>query len=69
MLDALGPAQVAHVHQAVDPIFNLNEGSEVGQVAHPAFHDGARRDSAQKDAPRDSQAIASCPEKYDDRWD
>src|SRR5258708_20501110 len=41
MLDALGPAQVADVHQPVDAIFDFNEGAKVGQVADPAFHDSS----------------------------
>src|ERR1700678_62248 len=43
MLHALGPAEVAHVHPAVDAIFNFNEGAKVGQIAYPAFHNGACR--------------------------
>src|SRR5258708_5734234 len=38
MLHALGPAQVADVHQAVDAILDFDKRTEVGQVAHPAFH-------------------------------
>src|SRR6185437_15072593 len=41
VLDALGPAEVGDVHQAVDAIFNLDEGTEVRKVAHAAFHDRA----------------------------
>src|SRR4051794_5978137 len=41
VLDALGPAQVGDVHQAVDAVFDLDEGSEVGEVANAAFDDGA----------------------------
>ncbi len=43
MLHALGPAHVAHVDQAVDAVFHLDERAEVGQVAHPAFHRSAHR--------------------------
>ncbi len=43
MLDALGPAQVGDVNQAVDAILDLNEGAEVGEVAHAAFDDRAHR--------------------------
>src|ERR1700722_15875748 len=43
MLDPLGPAQVADVNQAVDSIFDFNEGAKVGQVAHPAFDLGSDR--------------------------
>src|SRR5271157_2301140 len=41
VLDALGPAQVGDVNQAVDAVFNFNKGAEVGQVAHPALDDCA----------------------------
>ena len=44
MLHALGPAQVADVHQAVDAIFDFDEGSEVGEVADTAFHGHADRE-------------------------
>ena len=44
MLDALGPAQVADVDQAVDAVFDLDEGAEVGEVADLAFDDGAHRE-------------------------
>ena len=37
MLDALGPAQVADVYQAVDAVLDFDEGAEVGQVADLAF--------------------------------
>src|SRR5208282_5729328 len=38
MLDALGPAKVRDVNQAVDAVFDFNEGAKVGQVAHAAFN-------------------------------
>jgi len=41
MLHALGPAQVADVHQAVDAVFDFDEGSEVSQIANLAFDDAA----------------------------
>ena len=37
MLHALGPAQVADVDQAVDAVFDFDEGAEVGEVAHASF--------------------------------
>src|SRR5438309_425833 len=43
MLDALGPAQVRHVNQAVDAVFDLDEGTEVREVANAAFDDSAGR--------------------------
>src|ERR1700691_4125332 len=43
MLHTFGPAQVAHVHQTVDAVFNFNEGAKVGKIAHPAFHNRACR--------------------------
>ena len=61
MLDALGPAQVADVDQAVDAVFDLDEGAEVGQVAHAAFDDRADRILLVQRAPTDSRAAASCP--------
>jgi hypothetical protein len=43
MLNALGPAEVRDVHQAVDAIFDFAEGPKVGQVANAAFNDRAGR--------------------------
>jgi hypothetical protein len=37
VLDALGPAQVRDVNQAVDAVLDLDEGAKVGQVANPAL--------------------------------
>src|SRR5207302_9473422 len=34
---ALDPAQITDVHQAVDTIFDLDEGAEVGEVAYASF--------------------------------
>src|SRR5258708_28923997 len=52
MLDALGPAQVGDVHQAVDAILNLNEGAEIGEVANAAFNNGAGRVPLREMLPR-----------------
>jgi hypothetical protein len=41
VLDALGPAQVGDVDEAVDAVFDLDEGSEVGEVADATLDDGA----------------------------
>src|SRR5579863_5732542 len=41
MLDALGPAQVRDMDEAVDAIFDFDEGAEVGEIAHAAFDDCA----------------------------
>src|SRR5579872_57578 len=43
MLHTLGPAQIADVHQTVDPIFNFDERPEIGQVAYAAFYGQANR--------------------------
>src|SRR5579862_2280695 len=43
MLDALGPAQVRDVYQAVDAVLDFDEGAEVGEVANPALNHGAGR--------------------------
>src|ERR1700678_534335 len=43
MLDALSPAQVRDVYQAVDSVLDLDEGAEVGEVADTALNDGADR--------------------------
>src|SRR5215469_3771199 len=43
MLDALGPAQVRNVNQAVDAVFDFDEGAEVGEVAYAAFDNGSGR--------------------------
>src|ERR1700736_4676872 len=41
MLDALGPAQVRYVDESVDTVFDLDESTEVGEVADAALDDGA----------------------------
>ena len=41
MLHALGPAQIADVNQAINAVFDFDEGAEVGQIANPAFDDHA----------------------------
>src|SRR5579864_7848224 len=38
MFHALGPAQVAAMHQAVDAVFDFNKRAEIGQVANATFH-------------------------------
>src|SRR2546427_8001762 len=38
VLDALGPGDVAHVHQAVDPLLHADEDAEVGDVARSEEH-------------------------------
>src|SRR5437016_5930099 len=38
MLYALGPAQIADVHQTIDAILNLDKCAEVGHVADAAFN-------------------------------
>src|SRR5271168_3713252 len=43
MLDALGPAQVRDMHQAVDAVLDLDEGAKVGEVANAAFDNRSRR--------------------------
>ena len=52
MLDALGPAQVADVDQAVDAVFNLDERAEVGEVANLAFHHRSDRELLVQGLPR-----------------
>src|SRR5271157_4302384 len=52
MLHALGPAQVAHVNQAVDAVLDFDECAEVGQVAHLAFHHRADRELFVQRLPR-----------------
>ena len=37
MLDARGPAQVADVDEAVDSVFDFDEGAELGEIADAAF--------------------------------
>src|SRR5271156_5274656 len=37
MLHALGPAQIAYVNQAVDAVLDLDERTEIRQVAHAAL--------------------------------
>src|SRR5438067_2381137 len=43
MLDPLGPAQVRDMHQAIDAVLDLDERSEVSEIADPAFNDRAGR--------------------------
>src|SRR6266481_5080723 len=43
VLDALGPGDVAHVHQAVDALLDADEDAEVGDVADLAADDGPDR--------------------------
>src|SRR3989475_3403456 len=43
VLDALGPGDVADVHQAVDSLLHAHEDAEVGDVAHLAADDRADR--------------------------
>src|SRR5579871_362993 len=43
MLDPLGPAQVRDVHQTINPVFDLDECTEVGQVANTTLNDRAGR--------------------------
>ncbi len=68
MLDALGPAQVGDVDEAVDAVFDLDEGAEVGEVADAAFDDGADRGTCPPAAPRDCPGAASCRARCGGRW-
>ena len=43
MADLAGPRHVADVQQAVDALFDLDEGAVVGEVADRALDHGARR--------------------------
>src|SRR5438045_8023565 len=43
MLHALGPAQIADMHQSIDAVFDLDEGTEIGKVANLAFDYAADR--------------------------
>ena len=43
MLHTLGPGEIAHMHQPVDPLFDLDECAEVGQVAYASFDARANR--------------------------
>ena len=45
MLDALGPAQVGDVDEAVNAVFDFDECAEVGEVADAALDDRADRDT------------------------
>ena len=38
MLDSARPGNVRYVHEAVNAIFDLDEGAKVSQVAHPAMN-------------------------------
>src|SRR5579863_576662 len=52
MLHALGPAQIADVDEAVDAVLDLDEGSEVRQVADAAFDRHADRELLVQRVPR-----------------
>src|SRR5215467_15357722 len=52
MLHALGPAQVADVNQAVDAVFDLDESTEVGQIANPTLDSHADRELLMQRIPR-----------------
>ena len=69
MLDALGPAQVGDVNQAVDAVFDLDEGAEVGEVAHAALDHCAGRILLGQVLPRILEAAASCPARCGGRPD
>src|SRR5439155_1111200 len=43
VLDAPGPAEVAHVHEAIDALLHADEDAEVGDVAHLAADDRSDR--------------------------
>src|SRR6185437_4383327 len=51
MLDALGPGEVADVHQPVNAVLDLDEGAEIGQVAHPPLDDAAGREALRQRLP------------------
>ncbi len=57
MLDALGPAQVGDVDQAVDAVFDFDESAEVSEVAYAAFDDGADRVLVAQALPRVLQKL------------
>ena len=67
VLDALGPAEVRDVDEAVDAVFNLDEGSEVGEVADAALDDGAGGVLVLKLPPRGCPGAASCRARCGDR--
>src|SRR5271157_559881 len=58
MLHALGPAQIADVDQAVDAVFDFNEGAEVGQVANAAFDRHADGEFLMQRIPRVRRQLA-----------
>src|SRR5579872_465496 len=58
MLHALGPAQVADVDQAIDAVFNFDEGAEVSQVAHAPFDGHADGELLVQRVPRIGRQLA-----------
>ena len=52
VLHALGPAHVRDVDEAVDLLRDLDEGAELGQVAHPALDNRADREPCREILPR-----------------
>ena len=52
MFHTLGPAQIADVNQAVDAVFDLDEGSEVSEVANASFDGHADRELLMQRIPR-----------------
>src|ERR1043166_761664 len=52
MLHALGPGEIAHMHQTVDSFFDFDERAEVGHVAHATFYHAADAVTAIDRGPR-----------------
>ena len=69
MLDALGPAQVGDVDEAVNAVFNFDECAEVSEVADAAFDDCADGIFVGEALPRDSREAASCRARCGGRRD
>ena len=58
MFHALGPAQIADVDQAVDAVFDFDEGSEVGEIANASFDRHADRELLMQRIPRIRRQLA-----------
>ena len=60
MLYALGPAQIADVHQTIDAILNLDKCAEVGHVADAAFNLSPNRELIMQAVPWIRRQLPHC---------
>ena len=68
VLDALGPGEVGDVDEAVDAVFDLDKGAEVGEVADSALDNGAGGVLVLERLPGIVLQAASCRGRCGGRW-